>query len=72
VSGFDLYVRLVGEAVQVRLRRLHPRAVYKAALRQVLVPLPRDPSTNQPLRDTALLQWCTDVVTSLTPAPARA
>ncbi len=42
-----------------RLRRLHPRSLVKPAVRTVLVPAPRTARVGgQPLRDTALLDWC--------------
>ncbi len=42
-----------------RLRRMHPRSLVKPAVRTVLVPAPRTARVGgQPLRDTALLDWC--------------
>ncbi len=46
-----------------RLARLHPRSTVKGAVRTVLVPAPRTSRVGgQPLRDTALLDWCRRVI----------
>ena len=42
----------------MRLQRLYPRSIVKAAVDSVLVPRPATrPVGGQPLRDTALLDW---------------
>ncbi|WP_455134816.1 transcription-repair coupling factor [Schaalia cardiffensis] len=53
----------------LRLKRLHPGSVIKAAVRQVLVPLPLTQRIGgTPLVDEALLQWVETLVTKvLTP-----
>lgn len=53
----------------LRLKRLHPGSVIKAAVRQVLVPLPVTQKIGgTPLVDEALLQWVETLVTKvLTP-----
>ena len=51
------------ESQQLRLQRLYPRSVVKPAVRTVLVPEPRTARIGgQPLRDTALLDWCRDLL----------
>ncbi|GIF76216.1 transcription-repair-coupling factor [Asanoa siamensis] len=48
---------------QLRLKRYHPDAVYKAAIDQVSVPRPTTRRIGgEPLRDQALLQWCEQLV----------
>ncbi len=67
----------LADSAQVRLKRLYPKAVYKAAVRTVSVPRPTEGSAGgrigaPPLRDEALLDWCTKLVESLAAAPAAA
>ncbi len=51
---------------QVRVQRLYPKTVLKPAVRTMLVPVPKTaPVGGQPLRDTALLAWCGEVVRSV-------
>jgi transcription-repair coupling factor (superfamily II helicase) len=64
------------DSKQMRLRRLYPDAVYKPVTEQVSVVRPtegRGPGA-EPLRDTALLTWATELVTTVLgePAPAPA
>jgi transcription-repair coupling factor (superfamily II helicase) len=52
------------------MKRLYPKAVYKAATRIVSVPRPTEgPAGGRigapPLRDTELLDWCAHFVQSL-------
>jgi transcription-repair coupling factor (superfamily II helicase) len=61
----------------VRLKRLHPRAVYKAAAKVVSVPRPTEGAAGgrmgaPPLRDLALLEWCGKFLESLATSPAPA
>ncbi|WP_268241530.1 TRCF domain-containing protein, partial [Sphaerisporangium melleum] len=61
------------ESQQVRLDRLYPKAIYKAAAETLLVPVPKTrPIGGQPLRDLELLKWCTDLVEAMFLEPARA
>ncbi|WP_420791558.1 transcription-repair coupling factor [Actinomycetospora straminea] len=72
------------ESMQMRLRRLHPRAQYKAASRTLSLPRPVEgsdgPSGSRgpvrmgaaPLRDLALLAWCEQLFGQLFPEPAPA
>jgi transcription-repair coupling factor (superfamily II helicase) len=55
------------DSAQLRLRRLHPKAQYKPASKLVTVPKPVDGGRigGQPLRDVALLEWCTKLLTDL-------
>ena len=60
----------------VRLKRLYPKALFKAVTNTVSVPRPTEgPAGGRigapPLRDRALLDWCTHLLDSLvvTPAP---
>ncbi|RJL33295.1 transcription-repair coupling factor [Bailinhaonella thermotolerans] len=60
------------ESQQVRLQRLYPKSILKAATNTLLVPVPKTkPLGGQPLRDLALLKWCTDLVDALFLEPAR-
>jgi transcription-repair coupling factor (superfamily II helicase) len=63
----------------VRMKRLYPKAVYKATTHTVSVPRPTEgPAGGRigapPLRDTELLDWCAHFVTSLrgNPKPVAA
>ena len=55
----------------VRLRRLHPRALYKAASQVVSVPRPTEGNRlgGAPVRDTDLLAWCARPLDDLASAP---
>ncbi|HWM04938.1 MAG TPA: transcription-repair coupling factor, partial [Actinophytocola sp.] len=59
----------------VRLKRLYPKASYKAVANLVSVPRPTEGAAGgrmgaPPLRDTALLDWCANLLDSLEIAPA--
>ncbi len=52
----------------VRLKRLHPKAVYKQAMQTISVPRPTEGAGRigaPPLRDRELLDWCTKLVTGV-------
>jgi transcription-repair coupling factor (superfamily II helicase) len=50
----------------IRLKRLHPGAVIKPAVRQVLVPVPTTARVGgRPLSDAALLEWAQTLVTTV-------
>ncbi len=54
------------ESRQVRVQRLYPKTVLKSTVRTMLVPAPKTASIGgQPLRDTELLAWCSEVVRSV-------
>jgi transcription-repair coupling factor (superfamily II helicase) len=58
---------------QLRLKRYHPEAVYKAAVHTVSVPRPVTKRVGgEPVRDVALLDWCTELLGNVLPAPAGA
>jgi transcription-repair coupling factor (superfamily II helicase) len=63
------------DSAQMRLKRLHPKSQYKAAARAVIVPRPVETGRigGTPLRDVALLEWCTQLVQDLVAprVPAR-
>ncbi|NLT31043.1 MAG: transcription-repair coupling factor [Propionibacterium sp.] len=63
------------ESRQLRLARLHPSAVVKAATRTLLVPRPMTaPMGGRPVVDAELLEWCSAVVSDIiapAPVPAR-
>ena len=63
------------DSAQMRLKRLHPKSQYKAAARAVIVPRPVETGRigGTPLRDVALLDWCTQLVQDLVAprVPAR-
>ncbi len=52
------------DSAQLRLRRLHPKAQYKAAARLITVPPPVEGGRlgGAPLRDVALLDWCAALI----------
>jgi len=61
----------LADSQQVRLKRLYPKAIFKAATSTVSVPRPTEgPAGGRigapPLRDDELLQWCVKLVQSLT------
>jgi transcription-repair coupling factor (superfamily II helicase) len=60
------------DSAQLRLKRLLPKAVYKPAARVVTLPKPTESGRvgGAPLRDVALLEWCTKLLTDLL-APVR-
>ncbi|SDP17286.1 transcription-repair coupling factor (superfamily II helicase) [Actinopolyspora xinjiangensis] len=67
----------LSDSAQVRMKRLYPKAVYKAAVRTVSVPRPTEGAAGgrigaPQLRDEALLEWCGKLVESLAAAPAVA
>jgi transcription-repair coupling factor (superfamily II helicase) len=54
----------------VRVQRLYPKTLLKPAVRTMLVPVPKSGASSggfggEPLRDTALLAWCAEVVRSI-------
>ncbi|MGI5225885.1 transcription-repair coupling factor [Actinoallomurus sp. CA-142502] len=51
---------------RVRLQRLYPKSILKAATNTLLVPTPKTaPLGGRPLRDQELLKWATDLVEAL-------
>jgi transcription-repair coupling factor (superfamily II helicase) len=51
------------ESQQMRLKRLYPGSLVKAAVRTILVPTPTSAQVGgSSLRDVALLHWCRDVI----------
>jgi transcription-repair coupling factor (superfamily II helicase) len=54
------------ESQQLRLQRVYPRSLVKEAVRTMLVPKPMTaPVAGRPLRDTAVLQWASDLITAV-------
>jgi transcription-repair coupling factor (superfamily II helicase) len=63
------------DSAQLRLKRLHPKAIYKPAARAVQVPRPVEGGRigGEPLRDVELLDWCAKLLRDVrTPHPAAA
>jgi len=60
------------DSAQLRLKRLHPKATYRAATRAVVVPRPMESGRigGAPLRDAELLDWCTTLLRDVL-APTR-
>jgi transcription-repair coupling factor (superfamily II helicase) len=55
------------ESAQLRLQRLYDKAHYKRAVSTVSVPRPRSAGMgSEPLRDVGLLNWCGEVLRSVT------
>ena len=51
------------ESAQLRLQRLYPKSLVKDAVRTILVPKPMTARVGgQPLRDTAVLRWASDLI----------
>jgi transcription-repair coupling factor (superfamily II helicase) len=51
------------ESGQLRLQRLYPKALVKDATHTILVPKPTTARVGgKPLRDTAVLQWASDLI----------
>nr|WP_245792843.1 transcription-repair coupling factor [Boudabousia marimammalium] len=56
----------LGDAQSARLRRLHPGAMQKPAIRQVLIPAPMTAKLGgKPVTDEALIEWAEDVITHI-------
>ncbi|WP_433029383.1 transcription-repair coupling factor [Actinomycetospora sp. CA-053990] len=84
VAGQGNQIRLapvdLPDSAQMRLKRLYPRAQYKAASRTLSLPRPVEGQDGRgpvkmgapALRDLALLAWCEQLFTQLFPAPAAA
>jgi transcription-repair coupling factor (superfamily II helicase) len=54
------------ESQQLRLQRLYPGTLVKDAVRTILVPVPMTARVaGQPLRDTAVLRWASDLIDSV-------
>ena len=64
-SGIRLSPLDLPDSAQLRLKRLHPKAVYKPAARAVLVPRPGGRLGQAPLRDLELLDWCSRLLSDL-------
>ncbi|GAA1988941.1 transcription-repair coupling factor [Amycolatopsis minnesotensis] len=65
----------LADSQMVRLKRLYPKAMYKAVTNTVSVPKPTEGPAggrmgSPQLRDEPLLDWCTKVLTQLTKTPA--
>jgi transcription-repair coupling factor (superfamily II helicase) len=58
------------DSKQLRLKRFYPDAVYKPAADQVSVPRPMTARVGgEPVRDTALLDWCAELLTGVVGEP---
>ena len=65
-AGIRFHPVHLPESGQMRLTRLYPRTVVKPAIRTIVVPRPATaPMGGQPLRDTDLLSWATELVTTV-------
>ncbi|HLL66181.1 MAG TPA: transcription-repair coupling factor [Micromonosporaceae bacterium] len=61
------------DSKQMRLKRLYPEAVYKVANDTVSLPRPMTRRIGgEPLRDTALLDWCAEFLTGVLGEPVAA
>ncbi len=70
ITGQGKYLRFapveLADSQVMRLKRLHPGAVIKAAVRQVLVPAPATQRVGgTPLSDEPLLEWVDNLVTKI-------
>ncbi len=60
------------ESARMRLERLHPGSLVKAVTRTILVPRPTTARVGgQPLRDLALLAWCSGVLEAVLGIPTQ-
>ena len=51
------------ESAQLRLQRLYPKSLVKESVHTILVPKPTTARVaGKPLRDTAVLQWASDLI----------
>jgi transcription-repair coupling factor (superfamily II helicase) len=58
------------DSKQLRLKRFYPDAVYKQVTEQVSVPRPMTARVGgEPVRDTALLDWCAELLTTIVGQP---
>ncbi len=65
-SRIRLQPAALPESRAVRLARLYPGAAYKAATRQITVPMPATKKVGgQPLRDAALIDWVGGLIRSV-------
>jgi transcription-repair coupling factor (superfamily II helicase) len=61
------------DSKQLRLKRYYPDAVYKAATEQISVNRPMTKKVGgEPVRDTELLAWCEEFLTTLLDTPVAA
>lgn len=62
------------DSAQLRLRRLHPKAVYRPAAKAIQVPRPvvGDRMGGELVRDGELLDWIAKLVRDVVPAPVVA
>jgi transcription-repair coupling factor (superfamily II helicase) len=61
------------DSKQLRLKRFYPESVYKAAADQVSLPRPMTRRVGgEPLRDTALLDWCAELLQTVLGDPVPA
>ncbi|WP_181770510.1 transcription-repair coupling factor [Amycolatopsis pittospori] len=65
----------LADSQMVRLKRLYPKALYKAVTNTVSVPKPTEGAAGgrigaPPLRDEELLDWCAKLLTNLMKSPA--
>ncbi len=61
------------DSKQLRLKRFYPDAVFKGAAEQVSVPRPMTARVGgEPVRDTALLDWCTELLSTILGEPVSA
>ncbi|MEN3306619.1 MAG: hypothetical protein V7603_2821 [Micromonosporaceae bacterium] len=59
------------DSKQMRLKRLYPDAVYKQVTEQVSLPRPQTKRVGgEPVRDTAMLDWCAELLAAIMGAPA--
>ncbi len=74
VSAQGQHVRFapveLAESATLRLKRLFPGSLIKPAVRTILVPHPKTARVGgRPIRDTALLDWCTAMLDAVLPVP---
>jgi transcription-repair coupling factor (superfamily II helicase) len=74
VNAQGSYIRFhpveLPESGQMRLTRLHPRTLIKAAVRTIMVPRPVTALMGgQPVVDTDLLDWAADFIRTVLPPP---
>jgi transcription-repair coupling factor (superfamily II helicase) len=74
VNAQGSYIRFhpveLPESGQMRLTRLHPRTLIKAAVRTIMVPRPVTALMGgQPVVDTELLDWAADFIRTVLPPP---
>ncbi|MBA3907782.1 MAG: transcription-repair coupling factor, partial [Pseudonocardiales bacterium] len=66
-NGIRITPAVLPDSAQLRLTRLYPKAQYKPAAQAMIVPRPAEGGRigGTPMRDVALLDWCTTLISDV-------